>query len=141
MAGAERQRRFDLDAELVDRNARAVVVAMHDEAPCAHGYQFLERGLDPVLGLDSVERNVPRHVIAGGKTYEFADRGLFGWFGEMHGDAPAPVRALKRRDRGLALEKALGQEIDHALGGLFAADGEAGAAGTGSDGRGHEWSG
>ena len=56
----------------------------------------------------------------------------------MHGDVPAPAGPLERGDRGLALEKALGQEIDHALGGMFVADGEAGAVGGGGEGGGHE---
>src|SRR5580704_7595149 len=105
MAGAERQRRLDLDAELVGRNARAVMVAMHDEATRAHRNQFLERGLDPVLGLDGVEADVLRVVVAGGEADQLADRTLIRRLGEMHGDVPASVGALERRDRGLALEK------------------------------------
>ena len=66
VAGAERQRRLDLDAELVGRNLRAVMLAVHDEAPGADRDQFLERGLDPVLGLDRVERDAPRGLVAGG---------------------------------------------------------------------------
>ena len=139
MAGAERQRRLDLDAKLVGRNARAVMLAMHDESPRAHRHQFLKRGLDPVPGLDGIERDVQRDVVAGGKTYEFANRVLIGRLCEMHVNAPAPVRALERRDRGLVLKKAFGQEIGYALGGLFAADGEAGAVGGGR--KGHERSG
>ena len=56
---------------------------------------------------------------------------LIGRLGEMQGDVPAPSRPLERRDRGLALEKALGQHIDDAPGGLFVADGKAGAVGGG----------
>src|SRR5580704_17158608 len=100
MAGAERQRRLDLDAELIWRNARAVMLAMDDEASRAHRHQFLERGLDPVLGLDGIKGDVPRDIVAGGDADEFADSVLIGGLGEMHGDIPAPVRALERRDRG-----------------------------------------
>ena len=59
----------------------------------------------------------------------------------MHGDVPAPVGTLERGDRGLALEEALGQEIDHAPGGLFVADREGGAVGGGGEGGGHRGSG
>ena len=40
----------------------------------------------------------------------------------MHGDVPAAIGPFERGDRGLALEKALGQQIDHPLGGLLIAD-------------------
>ncbi len=55
----------------------------------------------------------------------------------MHGDVPAPAGAFERGDRGLALEKALGQEVDDALGDDFVADGKAGAMGGGGEGRRH----
>ena len=40
MPGAERQRRLDLDAELVGRHVGAVMLAVHDEAPGADRDQF-----------------------------------------------------------------------------------------------------
>ena len=58
MAGAERQRRLDLDAELVRRDARAIMLAVHDEAPGGDRDEVLEAGLDPVPGLDGVEGDV-----------------------------------------------------------------------------------
>ena len=92
--------------------------AVHDEAPGADRDQFFQRRLDPVFGFDGVEGDVGRDLAAGGKADQLADRGLIGRIGKMHGDVPAPAGALERGDRGLALEKALGQEIDHALGGV-----------------------
>ena len=59
MAGAERQRRLDLDADLVGRHFCAVVLAVHDKTPGADRRPVLQRGLDPVLGLDRVEGDVP----------------------------------------------------------------------------------
>ena len=47
----------------------------------------------------------------------------------MHGDVPAPGRALERGDRGFALKKAFGQQIGDAPGGSFIADRERGAVG------------
>ena len=55
----------------------------------------------------------------------------------MHGDVPAPVRPLERRDRGLALEENLGEDVDHAFGRMFIANGKAGAMGGGSNGGRH----
>ena len=64
VAGAERQRRLDLDGELVGRDPLAVVLAVHDEASGRDGNEILEAGLDPVLGLDRIEgdglRRFPR---------------------------------------------------------------------------------
>ena len=55
---------------------------------------------------------VLRDLVAGREADQIADRGLIRRIGEMHGDVPAPVGPLERGDRGLALEKAFGQEID-----------------------------
>ena len=113
------------------------MLAVHDEAPGAHRHQFFQRGLDPILGFHGVERDALRHLVAGGEADQFADRSLVGRLGKMHGDVPAPVGPLERGDRGLALEKALVEQIDHALGGLLVADGKGRAVGAGGEG-GHE---
>ena len=118
MAGAERQRRLDLDAELVGRNAQTVMPAVHDEAPGAHRRQFFQRRLDPVPGLPAMSKAIccaasPPAARPTSSRIEV----LVGWFGKMHGNAPTPVGPLKRGDSGLTLEKPLvGQHIDHALG-------------------------
>ena len=98
--------------------------AVHDESPGADRDQFFERRLDPVPGFHRVEGDGLRDLVACGDADELADRGLIGRLGKMHVDAPAPAGSLERGDRGLALEKAFGEEIDHAPGGLFVADGE-----------------
>src|ERR1700722_17183830 len=115
--------------------------AMHDEAPGADRDELLQRRLDPVLGLDGVEAYGQRDIVAGGDGDQFADRDWIGRLRKMHGDAPAPAGPLERGDRGVALEKALGQAIDHAPGGRFAADRETGAVGAGGEGGGHRRSG
>ena len=66
VAGAERQRRLDLDAELVGRNPFAVMLAVHDEAPGRDRDQVLEAGPDPVLGLDRIEIDGPGDISTGG---------------------------------------------------------------------------
>ena len=66
MAGAERQRRLDLDAELVGRDAVAVVLAVDDEAAGGDRDQILEARFDPVLGFDHVENDAPGDLRTGG---------------------------------------------------------------------------
>ena len=73
MAGAEGERRLDLDAELVWRHARAIVRAMDDEASGRHRDEVFEARLDPVLGLDRVEGEAYRATSSpGGIRDEFA---------------------------------------------------------------------
>ena len=43
VAGAERQRRLDFDAELVGRHPLAVMLAVHDEASGRHRDEVFER--------------------------------------------------------------------------------------------------
>ena len=122
MAGAEGQRRLDLDAELVGGHPRAVMGAMHDKAPRRHRHEVFQARLDPVLGLDRVEGDGLRDLLARRIGHELAEQRLVRRLGKMHRDIPAPVRPLERRHRRLALEKDLGQQIDHALGGMLVAD-------------------
>ena len=132
MAGAERQRRLDLDAELVRRNLRAVMPAVHDEAAGAHRHQLLQRGLDPILGFNGVERDVLRATSSpAARPTSSRIEASIGRLGKMHGDVPAPVGPLERRDRRLTLEKAFVQQIDHAPRGLLMADGKRRAMGVG----------
>ena len=55
MAGAEGQRRLDLDGDRVDGDARPVMAAMNGEAAGRNGRQALERGGDPILFAEDVE--------------------------------------------------------------------------------------
>ena len=132
MAGAERQRRLDLDAELVGRDARAIMLAVHDETPGRDRNEVLEAGLDPVPGLDGVESDASGDILAGSVGHELAQQRLIRRVGKMHGDVPAPVRPFERGDGGLALEKDFGKHVDDVPGGVFVADREAGAVGGGS---------
>src|SRR4029450_5590881 len=82
-------------------------------------------------------RDVLRCVIAGGDGDKLADRALVRRLRKMHGDVPAPVGTPERGDRGLALEKTLGQQINHAPRALLVADREAGTVGAGGSGGSH----
>ena len=115
MPGTERQRRLDLDAELVGRHAVAVVLAMHHEPSGWDRDEILEAGLDPILGFHRVEGDVLCDFLAGRIADEFAHQRLIRRFRKMHGDVPASVRPLECGERGLVLEEDLGQEIDDAF--------------------------
>ena len=134
MPGAERQRRLDLDAELVGRHPRAVVAAVHDEAAGMDGDEVFEAGRDPVLGFDGVEGDVLVRCRRRRRGDQFADRGFIGRLGEMHADVPASVRAFESGDGGLVLVEALVEQIDDAPRGAFVADGESRTAGAWGDG-------
>ena len=97
----------ELDAPAQQRLVRLAAVVRREDQPPAHG---------PLRD-------------------QFADLRLIRRLGEIDGDIPDPVRPLERGDRGLVLEKALGQEIDDVFGGDFAADGEIGAMGGRGDRR------
>src|SRR4051812_43939728 len=114
------------------------MLTVHDEAACADRDQLFQCRPDPVPGFHNVERDISCNLAAEGEAYEFADGALIWCFGEMQCDVPAPAGAFGRGDRGIALEKALAQEIDHALRGLFVADREGGTVAGGADCRGHD---
>ena len=59
--------------------------------------------------------------------HEFADQRLIGRLGKMHRDVPSAIRPFERGDRGLALKKNFGQDIDDAFGGVLVTDGKADA--------------
>ena len=106
MAGTERQRRLDLDAELVGRHPRrGRGWPCTTNRPARHRHQIFEARLDPVPGLDGVEDDADRDLRAGRIADQPADPRLVGRVGEMQGDIPAPVRPLERGDRGLPSEK------------------------------------
>ena len=130
MPGPERQRRLDLDAELVRRHPGAIMPAMHDEAAGGDGDEIFEAGLDPVLGFDGVECDGICGGIVGGELYQLADRGFIGLLGEVHTDIPAAVSAFEGGDGGLVVIEAFVQQIDHAPRGSFVADSESRAAGS-----------
>ena len=118
------------------------MVAMHDEPSGGDWDEILEAGLDPILGLDSVEADPLCDGLAGGLADDLTDQRLVRRVGKMHGDIPAPVRPLEGGDRGRvfqerALGEGLGEDVDHAFGGLFAADRNAGTVGGGGEGWGH----
>ncbi len=65
VAGAERQRGLDLDAELVRRHVRAIMPTVDDETAGRDRRKAFEAGPDPVLGGDGIEHGRLRDVVVG----------------------------------------------------------------------------
>ena len=107
MAGAERQRRLDLDAELVGGDAVAVVLAVHDEAAGGDRDEVLEAGLDPVLGFDRVEddglaaTSAPAALVTRSRSQAWS-----GGSAKCTVTSQRAVGPLEGGDRGLVFKKA-----------------------------------
>ena len=98
MAGAEGERRLDLDADPVRRERRAVVRAVHREAAGRDRLQIGEARGDPVLRArpSRTSRRSARHLPRrSGDARRLVGRRL-----EMDLDIPASVGAFERRDGG-----------------------------------------
>src|ERR1700728_255011 len=66
MAGAESQRRFDLDADAIEWDAGAIMGAVHDEASGGDGSQSGEAFTHPILRRDTLEtQRLGRSVACG----------------------------------------------------------------------------
>src|ERR1700752_2386080 len=129
MAGSEGKRGLDLDAKLVRRHLGPVMLAMNDEASGMNRHQLVERGPDPVPGLDGIEANGSRPLVARGGRDQLADRGLIGRVRKIERHVPVSAGPLKGSDRGFALVEAFRQKIGDAAGSLLVADGKRGAVG------------
>ncbi len=84
VAGAERQRRLDLDGELVGGDVLAVMRAMDDEAAGRHRHEVFEARLDPVFGRDGVEGKRRGDLGARRIGHELAQQVLVRRVGKMH---------------------------------------------------------
>ena len=137
MAGAEGERRFDLDADLVRRDAGAVVLTMNHETSRWNGNQIVQAHPHPVLGFDHIESQVAGDLGTGSTGHEIAHHGLIRRLGKMQGDIPAPVRPLEGRNRRFSLEEDLGEDVDDAARRLLVRYREADAVGGRGGVRGH----
>src|SRR4051812_2830253 len=120
MSGAEGERRLDLDADAIRRNARAVVRPMHGEAACLNGLELSETRRNPVLGGDLFEGQ-PRGAFGACQlTHRQSHRLLVRWRFKVDLQVPTPVCPLERGS--CRLVKTLGKRVDEALRARFVAD-------------------
>ena len=133
MAGAEGERRLDLDAELVGGDLGPVMLAMDDKAPGMNRHQLVERRLDPVLGLHRVELDGACGLVTGGERDQVADRDLFGASAKCMVTSQRPLGPSKAATAA-SPSRGLRSEIGDTARGKFVADRKAGAVGRGVKG-------
>ena len=116
VAGAEGERRLDLDRQVVRLDPAAVVRAVDQDAAGAHGLQPLEGGADPVLLVDRREDRLVGGV-AEDRADQLAHRLLVGFLGEVGLEVPGlAVLGLEGRDRGLGRVEHLADQVGHGAG-------------------------
>ena len=119
MAGAEGQRRFDLDADAVERDAGAVMGAVHDEAAGGDGSQSGEAFAHPILGRDTLEAQRLRRCGSCRRGGQRAHHGLVGRGTKIHRHPPAAGAVIHKADGDFVRRKALGEKIRNAVRRLF----------------------
>ena len=129
VAGAERQRGLDLDADVVGLDAAAVVRAMHDKAAGAHRRQAGEALLDPV-GCRYRREGKGSGSLFSSRVRELrAQGGFIGRIAEVDRHLPTPVFALERRADGIVAVENLAEMCRQPPGGRLVA-GQAGNGGA-----------
>ena len=119
MAGAEGERRLDLDADPVDRNAGAVVGAVHDKTAGRDRRQAGEAFAHPVLRRDAREGQRPGRRGPGGARDQRAHRLAVGRRAKIDRDLPAPAAGVEQAHGDIVGGKAFGEEIGQPARRLF----------------------
>src|SRR6202451_337118 len=119
MAGAESQRRLDLDADTIEGDAGAVMGPVHDEAAGNDGSQSGEAFAHPIFCRDTLEvqrfgRGVPCRRRDQSMNYL-----LIGCGTKMHRHAPAAGADIHKADGNFVGGKSLGGEIGDPMSRLF----------------------
>jgi hypothetical protein len=111
MAGAERERRLDLDADAVVGNARAVVGAVHGEAAGRDRLQSAQAFAHPILCGDPLEDQRLGRLCTGGRGDKRPHRVLVGRGAEMNRYLPACIARIPQIHRDFLGGETLGDEI------------------------------
>ena len=131
MSGAESQRRFDLDADLVRADFIAVMRAVDDEASGVHRHQAAEALRDPVGGFDRLDGQRAGGFCVRSGFQQRAQRHFVRRVAEMDRQLPAPVVAFESGAGGiLGIETFAEERREPAGGGLIAEQAGNGGGGT-----------
>jgi hypothetical protein len=98
MAGAEGQRRLDLDGNAVDPDAVAVMRPMHHEAAGFDRLETVEAPAYPVRGRQHLEGQISCKGLSCDRSDEVADRGFVRSAAEMQRERPAFIVFARCRD-------------------------------------------
>jgi len=112
MAGAERQRRFDFDANAVGGDTRAIVTPVHDEPAGRYRLKSLKTGGDPICFRDFLESKRLRNGSARCGRDHLPEFMLVERARRVERDNPAAVRLVygARRFAGIkAFSKQIGE--------------------------------
>ena len=119
MAGAEGQRRFDLDPDPVDRDAGAVVGAVHDKTARRDRRQAGEALAHPVLRRDAREVQLPGRRGPGGARDHRAHRLAVGRRAKIDRDLPTPAAGVEQAHGDIVSGEVFGEEIGQSARRLF----------------------
>src|SRR5262249_61078294 len=100
MTGAERQRSFNLEAEAMRWNSRAIVRAMDHEPAGTNRLQPGEARRHPVARRDGFEAQFRGGGVAGNGLHQIANLDFIRRTIEMDFDRPPAPLLLEGRDRG-----------------------------------------
>src|SRR5947209_14574848 len=120
MAGAEGERRLDLNPDAICRNAPTVMRAVHGKPAGLDWLKLGEAGGYPVSLGDLLKDQLRCVLGARQLTHRQAHRVLVGCFLVMDLQVPAPVGAFERGS--CRLVETLGKRVGEALGGCLVAD-------------------
>ena len=109
MAGAEGQRRFDLDAEVVGPHPHTVMRAVHEEAAGAHRLQTAETLRHPIGGRDRLDDERCRRCLAGDQRDLRAQSGFVRGPSEMDRHLPTSAVALESGASGVVFAEDLAE--------------------------------
>ena len=90
MTGAEGERRFDLDDDIVRPRRVACVAADDEKAPGANGIETRKRSADPIGAFDAIESDRLRGGVAGRDANQLANRRLIRLGAKVNLDKPLP---------------------------------------------------
>ena len=113
MAGAERQRRLDFDADLVGRHVARSCWPCTTKRPAGTGTRSSRLALTQSLASTVRNDALARFPSPAARPRVRAPAPVRR-LGEMHRDVPAAVRPLERGDRGLAFKKTSVRDRQHA---------------------------
>ena len=106
MAGAERERGLDFNADIVGLRPRTIMRAVDNKATCAHRLEAGQAPGHPVGSGDRLEAECVRRGLAGSDRDQAAQAAFIRRFTKVHSKLPASVFAFKSGTGGiLAIEQ------------------------------------